>query len=67
MTLDPLKIVEFAERSRPRKELIVGMLQRLRFAIERSLKKWSLLGLALPFMLLASQAMAATYTVTNLK
>ena len=41
------------------------MLQRLRFATERSSKR-KLVGLILPFTLLASQAVAATYTVTNL-
>ena len=32
MTIHSLKVVEFAERSRPPKELIVGILQRLGFA-----------------------------------
>ena len=66
MTIDPLKVVEFAERSRPAKRAYRRNASETWIRKLRSLKKWNPGGLALPFMLLSSPVMAASFAVTSL-
>jgi parallel beta-helix repeat protein len=66
MTFDPLKALNFSERNRLAKRGYQRNSSEILIRKLRSLKKWSLRGLVLPFMLLASHVAAAIYTVTSL-
>jgi hypothetical protein len=66
MMFDPLKTVKFSKQNRLANGAYHRNPSEILIRKLRTLKKWNLGGLALPFMLLASPVMAATFVVTSL-